>query len=352
MTVLNRVFAVCVLVCVCLRGALGVNLTDSQYLGLFAHFVSKFEKSYETGDLERRFQTFKGNLGYIMQFNMEKHTHTLGVNQFADMEESEWSLYKGFPSDKLDLVPNANEMLKAQAQLDPVPMLGDDSDYIDWRAVPHVVNPILNQGKCGSCYSYSAVSTIESAYALKTGNLMQGSVQQPVDCCQNDRKITCSTCNGGFMTGVYYWAHATGGICLDSTYPYVAKKQACKACSRVLKIAGHYNLQGLPESYIRKAIKVNPVSIGLMSNSRGFMFYKSGVITANCGRKADHAVVIVGLEKTTDDMDAYIVRNSWGSSWGENGYVRIQYGKNMCGILIHPAYPAQPTDEQLSSKNE
>lgn len=223
-------------------------------------------------------------------------------------------------------------------------VVGDD-EYIDWtkKATP-VVTPVYNQGRCGCCYSISAVTAIESAVAIKTGNLVQGSIQQPIDCCNNAHNIACSSCNGGFMNGVFYWAVANGGVCTSADYPYVMKQEKCKRCSSRLRIKGHYNLRGLSERYIWKAAYVNPVSIGVNSNTKEFMFYRSGIITRGCRKRhPDHAVVIVGTG-IEGDTKYYKVQNSWGIGWGEHGFVRIQAGKNMCSVKSHPSYPVAADD--------
>jgi len=309
-------------------GAIQANLTEEQYQGLFAKFAERYNKKYETPEFFEKYKVFKENVNFVNDFNAQKmNTHTVAINQFADMTEKEWEKYKGLNVPKDSEVLEASQPDKALTEL-------KEKESIDWRE-EGVVNPVYNQGRCGSCYAWSACSAVESARAIAGYPLVQLSVQEAIDC---DRAT--NGCSGGWMTYVFSWMQKSGGNCAAEQYPYRGRVGRCQKCDKVAVLNGYYDLQKQPEETVSKALNIGPVSVAVQSNSRGFMFYKSGIISSQCGRSLDHAITAVGYGKDEKTgLSYYIVRNSWGSNWGEDGYVRIQKGKNMCGIASMASLP-------------
>lgn len=205
---------------------------------------------------------------------------------------------------------------------------------IDWRN-KNVLNPVKNQGRCGSCWAFSTTGTLESNLAVAGKPLNSFSEQQLVDCC-GDKGYECLGCNGAWPEWAMNYINAEG-IVLESEYQYTAVKGTCKAvptAKRYLNSAkpwamvGNKDLNSLKESIG----STGPVSICV--DASNWSFYKSGVFS-NCGTKVlNHAVVVIGYEEN----GTWIVRNSWGATWGEQGHIRLAAG-NTCGIAEHAVVP-------------
>jgi len=327
------------------------KLTDKQYQGLFQEFTKRYGKQYEVADLFERFKIFKENLDFIMDWNSNsKNTHTVAVNYFTDMTPEEWTKFKGLivPTDfkEPDLVKSddlSNTDLPENLKNMNIDL--KEPGNFSWVEAGKV-SPVRNQYTCGSCYSQTAVATIESAYAIKYDTEPPVlSVQQAVDCAGG--RYGNQGCMGGWMMWVYKYVVDTGGLCTEEDYPYRNRLQSCRSaqCDRQVQITGYVNISGQSENTMVKATRINPLSIAVTSQTREFMFYKSGIINY-CGSpraNLDHAVTLVGYGTSENGTDYWIVRNSWGSQWGEDGYVRIIRNKNMCKIRSNVSYPVIDT---------
>jgi len=218
-------------------------------------------------------------------------------------------------------------------------------DSVDWVA-KGAVTPVKNQGSCGSCWAFSAISSLESAYFLKYGELKSFSEQELVSC-----ETDCYGCRGGIMNSAFDWIKAHGGVCAENDYPYVSGTTGSNGFCKLSRCApdprsspiGYVEVEHDEES-LKRAAAQQPVSVAIEADEYAFQFYSHGVLTGECGDKDDHGVVVVGYGNL-DGIDYWKVRNSWGSSWGMDGYVLIQRGKQVpnddgeCGILIDPVYP-------------
>ena len=235
-------------------------------------------------------------------------------------------------------LPNTKSPLRHVATNAPV------ANEINWVTAGKV-NPIKDQGQCGSCWAFSTAAADESAWAIKTGTLLSFSEQQLVDCAWDQGNLGCS---GGW----YYWAWdylTNSGQMLESDYPYTSTYGVTGACQ--YNSAKAYGNTASPTDYvevgattadIKSALNVGPLSVAIEADTYYYQSYSSGVLTgAACGTYIDHAVVAVGYGTDAIYGEYYLVRNSWGTGWGMSGYVKIGMadGVGICGINQYLAYP-------------
>lgn len=226
----------------------------------------------------------------------------MGVNQFTAYTQEEFaSLY-------LSPKPYNPEWETVDTEF----KVGAD---IDWTT-KGMVSPVKDQGRCGSCWAFSAVGTLES-FSLMKGNSVNLSEQQLVDC---SKKYGNAGCNGGFnYQGLAYVKD--NGITATTSYPYVAKTQSCKMDGGSFKISSVSSAKGC--TGVQTAIQSRPIGVSVDANK--WSNYKGGIFD-NCSKSLDHDVLLVGVSSTY-----WKIKNSWGKSWGENGFIRLATG-NTCGI--------------------
>lgn len=214
---------------------------------------------------------------------------------------------------------------------------------VDWVS-KGAVTPVKNQGQCGSCWSFSTTGALEGAYYNKYGNLLSFSEQQLVSC---DVGGADAGCNGGWMDDAFTFVQKNGGITTEDQYPYTSgTTEKSGTCTKT----GYTNVAAAaPKSYtdvtansvnaLMSAVAQQPVSIAIQANQAAFQLYKSGVLTGKCGQNLDHGVLLVGYG-TDNGVDYWKVKNSWGDSWGEGGYIRIERSDaDLCGVLDAASYP-------------
>ena len=211
-------------------------------------------------------------------------------------------------------------------------------DSIDWRDYNYVTD-VKNQGHCGSCWTFSATGAMEGAWAKSTGELISLSEQQLVDCVKND-----DGCNGGNMDDAFEYAIANP-LCNETQDPYEAKNDNCVECKSYIQFSYCMDIPKNDQLALKEAVALyGPVSIAIEADKSVFKNYVGGIIKDDsCGTTLDHGVLIVGygIENNTK---YWIVKNSWGKSWGENGYVRILRSESnddsgTCGIGMRASFP-------------
>lgn len=215
-------------------------------------------------------------------------------------------------------------------------------DAIDWRKTIPI--HVKSQGSCGSCWAFSTTAAMEAHNYLATKKDVQLAEQQLVDCAQ---KFDCHGCNGGLPAKAFEYLHYFGGQMLGADYKYTAKDGRCRAdVSKVaVVVTSQVNITFKDEAQLLSAVgQYGPVSIAYQV-AGDFRRYKGGVYdssTCKSGPKdVNHAVLIVGYDHDTKSgKDYWILKNSWGSSFGiEGGYFWMVRGKNMCGVADCASFP-------------
>ena len=253
------------------------------------------------------------------------------------MSVEEWKEFVGIGLQRPDQEP-APFVHEAPSDLSTL------ASEIDWTT-KGAVTGVKDQGQCGSCWSFSATGALEGAYYNKYHTLKSFSEQNLVDCDTYDH-----ACNGGWMDNAFKWIKQNGGLCHEDQYPYTAKKGSCNSSKNNqkdtnAKVSSWTDVTANSDSALMSALNKQPVSVAIEADQAAFQLYKSGVFTASCGTKLDHGVLAVGYgTDKSSGLDFYKVKNSWGTGWGEGGYIRLQRGvsqkQGQCGILSGPpSYP-------------
>ncbi|XP_010448692.1 PREDICTED: probable cysteine protease RDL6 [Camelina sativa] len=315
----------------------GIPRRSNEEVGfIFQTWMSKHGKTYTNalGDRERRFQNFKDNLRFIDQHNAKNLSYRLGLTQFADLTVQEYQdLFPGRPIQK-------QRPLRISRRY--VPLAGDQlPESVDWRQ-QGAVSEIKDQGNCNSCWAFSAVAAVEGINKIVTGELISLSEQELVDC-----NVDNHGCNGGgLMDKAFQFLINNNGLDSELDYPYQAVQGYCSrkqsTSNKIITINSYEDVPANDEISLQKAVAHQPVSVGVDKKSQEFMLYKSGIFTGPCGTDLDHAVVIVGYG-SENGQDYWIVRNSWGTVWGEAGYAKIARNfvnpTGLCGIAMVASYP-------------
>jgi len=305
--------------------AVAAASTEQETQQKFTEFVKQYNKQYSMEEVVSKYSVFKANLQMIESHD-ETIGWTMGLNEFADMTWEEFSaMYKGY---------NHRDTSFYRSKNLHQPKLGEPLADVDW-STKGAVTPIKDQGQCGSCWAFSTTGGMEGAVQISTGKLTSLSEQELVDCAGSSGN---QGCNGGLMDDAFQWIIKNGGLGSESSYPYTARDGSCKQVPSVSKISGFKDVQQGSEDSLMSALQGQPVSIAIEADQSGFQFYKSGVFQGPCGKQLDHGVLLVGAG-TDNGVDYWKVKNSWGASWGDNGYIRMVRGQDMCGLADAASYP-------------
>ncbi|CAN6443751.1 unnamed protein product [Victoria cruziana] len=326
--------------------------SEERVANLFERWRARHGRVYrdeeETG---RRFRAFRDNIAYIDRRNRElagrnrRGGHTVGLNRFADLTNEEFkSMYLRKIRRPAKRSNDGQEASKRRLELSSMSVRIPSS--LDWRT-KGVVTPVKDQGLCGSCWAFSATGAMESINAITTGNLISLSEQELIDC-----DTTNYGCDGGYMDYAFEWVIQNGGIDTEADYGYTSypgQDGVCNATKEEIKavtIDGYEDVAE-NETALLYAVISQPVSVGIDGSAIDFQLYTGGIYDGDCSDNPDdidHAVVIVGFASEGDE-DYWIVKNSWGLSWGIDGYIYMKrntglpYG--LCAINAMASYPTK-----------
>jgi len=308
----------------------------------FDDFLKKFGRNYATNDeRELRRSIFNQNLALIVAENAKGKSYQLGVTSFADLTVEEWrSQYlTGF------VMPNPSRNVSLRAFRAAAGFMAPDS--VDWVA-QGAVTPVKNQAHCGSCWTFSTTGALEGASFIAGRGLTSLSEQNILDCDKGGNK-----CNGGSMDQAFGWVAANGLCseaddsykCADSSLKECTSSMCPTSCTQVLQpgdVIDHTDVDQTEEA-LEAAVAQQPVSVAIEADDAVFMHYTGGVLTDDaCGEKLDHGVLAVGYG-VDNGVKYWKVKNSWGESWGEDGYIRIEKGQTTeggeCGIRKLASFP-------------
>jgi len=294
----------------------------------FNEWKDQYGIQYNGDEDAKREEIYNSNVRVIEESNLLEPGYTLAVNQFAAVTREEFK---------------AQMLTRGQTNAFPaLPTLGvhewngeELAASVDWSS-KGAVTGVKDQGSCGGCWAFAATGGLEGAQYVGTGSLNSLSEQQFLDCDTAD-----SGCNGGLeYNGWTYFKQQKDAICTEASYPYDGRGGSCRSsgCSAGVPaggIGGVTHVTTGSASALMSAVSQQPVAIGIQADQASFQYYDSGIMSGNCGKQLDHSVLLVGY----DSGSYWKIKNSWGKSWGESGYIRITQTGDQCGVLDDASYP-------------
>lgn len=301
-------------------------------------FKTTYNKQYLDDIEPLRRLIWEKNVRKVQQHNLEAdrgvHTYTLGMNEYADLTTEEFvAQLTGYKQNKSASVCG-KFMAPMNVELSGLPSV------VDWRQKGYVTE-VKNQGNCGSCWAFSATGSLEGQHFRKTGKLVSLSEQNLMDC---SGKFGNHGCLGGLPDNAFEYIIKNKGIDTEKSYPYEMKDGKCRFRRRKVgaTMSGCKDIQSGSETDLQKAVAtVGPISVGIDAGHASFQLYRSGVYTeSQCSTtKLDHGVLAVGYGCDAGN-DYWLVKNSWGESWGMHGYIKMARNQgNMCGIATQASFP-------------
>jgi C1A family cysteine protease len=300
----------------------------NEKMTMFKDWMLKYDKKYSTDEHHYRFNIWSKTYDIVQEHNAKGLSWELETNKFADLTNAEFSvLYLGFNHDPNRVRENVQYLDSSEAP---------EGTSWDWRK-KGAVSTVKDQGSCGSCYTFSSAAALEGLWFISKATLLDLSEQQMLDCTSSYGN---QGCNGGLMDNCFKYTKEKG-IQKAADYPYKIKVTTCayNAQKIVFKNTGYTDVPENDFTQLRVAVKKQPTSVAVEADNDAFKLYKSGIVSSNCGTELDHAILAVGY-----GSGFWIVKNSWGATWGEEGYIRIASGSQnngagVCGINSVCSYP-------------
>ena len=293
----------------------------------FTKWMAQHGRDYQTvEEFNFRFHEWIQKDKFIKEHNEEQQSYTVGHNQFSDWTHGE---YKAILQRK-ETEKNPEFVFKARPSTTYEPI-----SWVDQGCV----NDIQDQGQCGSCWAFASVDSMEGRHCVATGELLKFSEQQLVDC-----SALNSGCNGGLEAYAYryYMSH---DAMYETAYPYTGEDGRCnyEAGTTNVYSTGNYAVSSNDADSMKAALEGGSLSVAIEADQLAFQMYTSGIFdNSNCGDYLDHAVGLVGWGQD-GDQEYWLVRNSWGTTWGEKGYIRMAIvsgdSEGICGVQNDPNYP-------------
>ena len=351
---------------------LGLVLGSSLY-DMFDDWKRQHKIVIENNNEDHVYSNWVENHKYIVEMNSRNLTYKLGHNEFSGMNSQEFkehfvlsNHYTGFIDNIKKIRKDVNEVRcivdcihEDENNIEKITCVKGCLNEKELLGAPESVNwvekgavtPVKNQGQCGSCWSFSTTGALEGAYFIKNKKLLSFSEQELVDCDNLKNGGKDHGCNGGLMDNAFKWIEKNGGLCLEKDYQYVSGEtktaETCQqSCSQVegSVIVDYCDVPASSDEDMMYALSKQPVSVAIQADQKDFQLYKSGVFTGECGTKLDHGVLLVGYG-SEENGDYYLLKNSWGETWGDDGYIKLgrgsefNSGNGQCGVLMQGSYP-------------
>lgn len=295
---------------------------EANYEYLFNDFIIENNRNYNEEEYILRLKIFKDNLHVIRKLHENDDSAEYGINQFSDLTHEE------FFNKYLRVIEDKAPTIKSESSVTySIPT------KVDWRE-KGVVTPIKNQKNCGACWAFASTQVIESHFAIKYNKLIELAPQQMVDC---DR--AAHGCHGGLHYEALDYVKRQGGIVAEQDYKYEEKRGECRfdETKVVARVSGYFNTTSDENEMAKIVSEVGPIVVGV--DAQFWMFYLRGIYNSRfCSDVNNHAALIVGFGEEKG-KPYWIIKNSWGSRWGEKGYIRLYRGTSKCGVNKRPSYP-------------